>query len=358
MNTAVKIKSCNFVTASKKNGYNLTRQKNQKSDIFVIEDNGFPKQKKELSDKQKKEKHDLQRTITVSTKRLKKAIQENKPKSILTNQKNLDEALKKIKKFENKLDEREKNFVEFTVALTNSKGEKYDKNWALESVEFFKKRYPQMRVVSVVEHRDQHSPHIHLLMCGDEPTSKILAGGNDTSREKMKEVYSKIANDFNDFAKFALAPQIAGLERGRKYVSLGQFKKKGNYQAKNKEKELKEDERRRIENENRRACVDGARARIGGHHTAIEKLYAGSAEAHRDEQKIEALGAKIEFASDIFELIANSIERLKQLVRTGGGAELKSEEQKLVDAQLARNAQKRANNGKTNKSNTNPHHKP
>jgi hypothetical protein len=362
LNTAVKIKSVKFDVAKLKNIYNLTRQKNHHSNIFVIEENDFPNRKKELGDEQKKEKKKIQCSIKVFQKRLEDAIKKNKPKSIKTNEKNLDEAKKKLAKFDTFKDEREKHFVEFTIALTNSRGEKYHQDWATEAVNFFKSRYPKMEVISAAEHRDQHSPHLHLLMYSkDTPVTQVLANDADTSKEIMKEAYSKIANEFNTFAKFALAPQIAGLVRGKKYVSLRRFKKHGNKEAtKNKLKENEENERR-IRTENRTASITDIRARISSSHGEIEKQHAEVAEAVRDEQKIGELGDQIESATNLLRRFADTIKRITELF--GGRnsrveAKVKSEEQKLVDAVLAKNAQKRATEAEKRKTHTNPHRKP
>lgn len=237
MNTAVKIKSCSRASAGSTNGYILERQKNQEKDILVLEKNEMPPLET-LSLEEKKEIKSLQTKISTYTKRLDKAIEENKPKSIATNQKNIEEAQKKLEKFEKRPDQREKKFTEFTIALTNSDQESYKKEWSKESLEYVKKRFPDLQIISAVEHRDQHSPHMHILLYSkDEPITQVLArstGQKDTSRESMKEAYSTIAHDFHSFANKNIATkELDTLQKGRNYVSLGQFKEKGNYEAQN-----------------------------------------------------------------------------------------------------------------------------
>lgn len=236
MNTAVKIKSCTRASAAGKNEYNLERQKNKDKDILILEKNEMPEQKNTLSKIQKKEIKSLQSKLSTYKKRLEKALKENKEKSIKTNQKNINEIEKKLSKIE-KSDQREKYFTEFTIALTNSEKDNYSDTWSKSSLEFIKQEFPMLDVVSAVEHRDQHSPHMHILLHSKEkPITQVIADyakQKDTSREAMKEAYSKIAHNFHSFANENIAHnELKTLQKGRKYVSLGQYKQKGNFEAK------------------------------------------------------------------------------------------------------------------------------
>lgn len=236
INTAVKIKSCTRASAAGKNEYNLERQKNQDKDIFVLEKNGMPAEKNTLSKEQKKEIKSLQSKLSTYKKRLQKAIEDGKEKSIKTNQKNIEKITKQLSKIE-KSDKRQKHFTEFTIALTNSQKGDYAENWSERALEFIKQEFPELQVVSAVEHRDQHSPHMHILMHSpDKPVTQVLAqyaGQKDTKRESMKEAYSFIAHKFHSFANENIAhKELKTLHKGRKYVSLGQYKAKGNFEAK------------------------------------------------------------------------------------------------------------------------------
>jgi len=237
LNTAVKIKSCTRASAAGKNEYNLERTKNREKDILVLEKNEMPKEKISLSKEQKKEIKSLQTKLSTYKKRLAKAIEDNKPKSIKTNQKNIDKISRDLSKIE-KSDNRQKHFTEFTVALTNSQKGEYAENWSELALDHFKKEFPTLQVVSAVEHRDQHSPHMHILMYSpDKPITEVLADKNiinkDTSREAMKSAYSKIAHNFHAFANENIAhKELNKLHKGRKYVSLGQYKQKGNFEVK------------------------------------------------------------------------------------------------------------------------------
>jgi len=237
LNTAVKIKSCTRASAAGKNEYNLERTKNRDKDILVLENNGMPKEKNTLSAKKKKEIKSLQTKLSTYKKRLKKAIEDGKEKSIKTNQKNIDKITKQLSKIK-KSDKREKHFTEFTIALTNSQNEDYEKNWSKKALEYIKQEFPTLQVISAVEHRDQHSPHMHILLySSDKPITQILSeqtGQNGTSREAMKRAYSTIAHKFHSFADENIAhKRLKTLQKGRKYVSLGQYKQKGNFEAKN-----------------------------------------------------------------------------------------------------------------------------
>lgn len=249
LNTIVKIKSCTRASASGKNAYNLERTKNRDKDILVLEKNEMPKEKVTNTKEQKKEMKSLQTKLSTYKKRLEKAIKDGKEKSIKTNQKNINKITKQLSKIE-KADGREKYFTEFTVALTNSKKGEYVENWSELSLEYLKKEFPTLQVVSAVEHRDQHSPHMHILLYSDDkPVTEVLAdkrlmggvGAKDTSREAMKDAYSRIQHSFHSFAKRKIAHNgLEKLHKGRKYVSLGQYKQKGNFEAKKAFKGSKE----------------------------------------------------------------------------------------------------------------------
>ncbi|MBD3799537.1 MAG: hypothetical protein IE909_10725 [Campylobacterales bacterium] len=245
MNTAVKIKSCSRASASAKVAYNEERTKNKNKDIVVLEKNDMPPSET-LSVADKKKIQALQKKISQSEKRLQKAIFENKEKSIKTNQKNLEEAKKELDKYQNRQDKREKYFTEFTIALTNSHDENYDPDWAKKTLEYIKKEFKELDVISAVEHKDQHSPHMHILMHSKEkPVTQVIAaqtGQKDTSREIMKEAYSAIQHNFHKFANENIAHnELKTLQKGRKYVSLGQYKQKGNFEAKNALRDKKQD---------------------------------------------------------------------------------------------------------------------
>ena len=236
LNTAVKIKSCTRASAAGKNEYNLERTKNRDKDILVLEKNELPKDKISLSAEQKKEIKSLQSKLSTYKKRLAKAIEDGKEKSIKTNQKNIDKISAYLSKIE-KSDNRQKHFTEFTVALTNSQKGEYAENWSELALEHFKKEFPTLQIVSAVEHRDQHSPHMHILLySSDKPITQVLAehtGQKDTTREAMKEAYSTIAHNFHSYANEKIAhKELKPLQKGRKYVSLGQYKQKGNFEAK------------------------------------------------------------------------------------------------------------------------------
>lgn len=239
MNTAVKIKSCTRASASAKVAYNEERQKNKKRDIVVLEKNEMPQQQTlTLTSEQQKEYRKAQKDLSCYQKRLEKAILENKEKSIATNQKNIEKAKAILAKYENRQDKREKYFVEFTIALTNSKNEQYDKNWSKKTLDYIKQEFKELDVISAVEHRDQHSPHMHIVLHSKEKTvTQVLAqyaNQKDTSRESMKEAYSTIAHKFHSFANENIAHnRLETLKKSRKYVSLGQYKQKGNFEAKN-----------------------------------------------------------------------------------------------------------------------------
>jgi len=350
MNTAVKIKSVGSVSAILKNAYNLTRQKNQKKDILVLEENSFPQRKMTLSPEQKKQVHALQKTISKCEKRLAEARVKKKEKSIETNKKNIEEAKKKLAKFEGKEDKREKYFTEFTIALTNSYVEDISIDWSLNTLNYIKQKYPELSVVSAVEHRDQSSPHMHILLHSpDKPVTQYLAeinGFENTSRESMKLAYSKIAHDYHDWAQDGVVEdgvRLDPLQKGRKYVSLGQFKKRGNFEVKLKEQEF-EDERRRIEDASRRDRLDGIRERIFGSYAKIQELDAEINSTARFNEEITRIGNEFVGATEIISRISDAVERISDAVRRVKQSRIKVDEPivDIVALQIQKNIAQRA----------------
>jgi len=249
LNTAVKIKSCTRASAAGKNEYNLERTKKLKKDILVLEKNEMPKEKTTNTKEQKKEIKSLQSKLSTYKKRLSKAIKDGKEKSIKTNQKNIDKLTKELSKIE-KSDNREKYFSEFTIALTNSKKGDYAEDWSKKALEHIKAEFPTLKVISAVEHRDQHSPHMHILLYSpDKPITQVISqkrgvgysAFTDTSRKAMGDAYSNIQHNFHSYAKKNIARNgLNKLQKGRKYVSLGQYKQKGNFELKRAIKAQKE----------------------------------------------------------------------------------------------------------------------
>ena len=170
MNTNVKIKTCTRSSAGAKVGYNEERKKQMEKDISIFAKEDIP-EILSLSDDDKKEIQALQRKISQSQKRLEKAIEDGKEKSIQTNQKNIDEAKAKLEAFGSRKDSREKPFVELTLSLTNFKNWQDDLNRAefeKACLDFAKKEFPNMSVISGAAHYDQASPHAHVLLFAKE----------------------------------------------------------------------------------------------------------------------------------------------------------------------------------------------
>lgn len=131
-------------------------------DITVLIASQVP-EPQELNSDHKKIVKNLQTKLSKYRERLSIAEIENKPKSIKTNSKNIEKIEAELAEVAGKNDDRKKHFVEFTVALTNSKNEIFDKEWGLKTVAFFKRKFPEMTCISAVEHHDQASPHLHLM---------------------------------------------------------------------------------------------------------------------------------------------------------------------------------------------------
>ena len=326
INTAVKIKSSTRASASAKNEYNLDRQKNQEKDIFVLEKNEMPAEKISLSKEQKKEIKSLQSKLSTYKKRLQKAIEDGKEKSIKTNQKNIDKITKQLSEIE-KSDKRQKHFTEFTISLTNSKKGDYAEDWSQRALDFIKQEFPTLDVVSAVEHRDQHSPHMHILMHSpDKPITQVLAqyaGQKDTKRESMKEAYGYIARKFHSFANEKIAyKELKPLQKGRKYVSLGQYKAKGNFEAKKRLQEQNNSlpalqrEEQQIEKRLIDANIHLKEQKIGEHSIEVfsTKGLLGFGDKHfvtvaDIERKRESLHQYADKASEILDADATGVKK-------------------------------------------------
>lgn len=236
MNAIIKISNCNFASASAKNAYNLTRQKNQKKYIITLEENPMPAPFPMPTPNQKKQIKNLQTKLSTYKKRLAKSVAEDKPKSIKTNQKNISDIEKKMANLAKFRDRREKYFTEFTIAVTHAKGGRLWQNWGSRALGIIKEMFPDLSVISAVEHRDQASPHLHILLYSPTmPITQVLAnagGRESTTRASMREAYSTIANQFHDKADGIISPDaLEPLQKGRRYVSLGKYKSEGNKEA-------------------------------------------------------------------------------------------------------------------------------
>lgn len=358
MNTMVKIKSCNRRSAIGKNQYNLTRLKNGEADIFVIAENDFPPAGKSLSATQKLERKNLQCRLKVYEKRLVVATKKGKEKSIKTVERNLTKIKKSLKKMEGAIDDREKYFTEFTIALTNSYAEDISMDWSLNTLNYIKQKYPELVVISAVEHRDQNSPHMHILLYHpDKPITQYLAEANgqaDTKRESMKLAYSQIAHDYHDWAQEGVVEdgvQLDPLVKGRKYVSLGRFKSGGNFEVQLKEKE-RIDAERRDEERDRGIRLDGIRERAFGIWAEIKELDAEAigvdAEVAEIADGLISATATAKYISDSVKRIGDLLERVLSGKQGTGGILSEEQEHKLLMEQVwAKNGQKRDLNGKS-----------
>jgi len=234
LNTNLKIKTYRFASASAKKQYITTRSKaNAEQDINILFNNSLESQV-ELSEEQKKERHQLQKYLSTYQKRLEKAILENKPKSIFTNFKKIEDIKLQIAKSDSRANKTcKKEFLEFTLSFTNFNNWN-EPRYKLEFRAMFEKavqkfmfdEFKEFKFVSAAAHYDQHSPHIHfLLKCNEQSWSSYC-------REKYfvtdtREAYSKINNRFHDYFRDN-GVTIDDMHSGRKYHSLGFYKANGN----------------------------------------------------------------------------------------------------------------------------------
>ena len=221
-----------------KNAYIKGRQKgDDPSKIDVLIDNGFLDEKR-LSDDAKKERKSLQKKLSVYRKRLEKAIEEQKPKVIASNQ-------KKIEEIQRKLDQpfvksNKKEILDMTFILTNV-GKQWQNNEAFREsynryIEaFIKREFGDLHIVTVASHYDQASPHTHALLQVPNDTSWSKYLREKYQVEDTRDAYRAIQAKFHDSIEQALNRPLDPLQSGRRYVGLGEFKEKGNFEVRLKE---------------------------------------------------------------------------------------------------------------------------
>lgn len=221
-----------------KNAYIKGRQKgDDPSKIDVLIDNGFLDEKR-LSDDAKKERKSLQKKLSVYRKRLEKAIEEQKPKVIANNQKRIEEIQRKLDQPFVKSNKKE--ILDMTFILTNA-GKQWQNNEAFREsynryIEaFIKREFGDLHIVTVASHYDQASPHTHALLQVPNDTSWSKYLREKYQVEDTRDAYRAIQAKFHDSIEQALNRPLDPLQSGRRYVGLGEFKEKGNFEVRLKE---------------------------------------------------------------------------------------------------------------------------
>jgi len=347
MNTAIRIRNCNKLSAQGKHNYNVSRIKNEqsKNKIKILEDNGFP-DTKALTKEQREYKRKLQRKLSSYKRRLKTAIKNGKDDTIATAKRNIEKIEKELKELEQGEGAKVKYYSEFIISLTNA--HEYRKmlendNWSSKVLEYLKNKYPDLNIISAVEHRDQYSPHMHVLLHSPgKPIRQYLSevnGEKDLSKEAMQKAYSKMAHDLHDFVQEKVVPELklSSLKKGRKYVSLGEFKERGNYEAIEKKKRKEEHDRHRNKINNQRNGIRVIRRRVEGTIQSVERaveerheqyLMANTIESNENSSKaVDLIRGAIERARARFEHIRSRVEELRRAVASVIDKRIKEEQQ-------------------------------
>jgi hypothetical protein len=230
LNTNLKIKTYRFAGASAKKQYITTRSKtNAKQDISILFDNSLESQV-ELSKEQKKERHQLQKYLNTYETRLKKAIKENKQKSIETCKKKIEDIQAQIKKTDSRANKTcKKEFLEVTLTITNFQKwrEKLDRNIFEKIVNnFMKEEFKELKMVSAAAHYDQASPHCHFLIKCNEMSWSEHCRTKYTVAD-TREAYSAMNNNFHAYL-LKRGLKVDEMQTGRKYHALGFYKANGN----------------------------------------------------------------------------------------------------------------------------------
>ena len=253
MNSSVQIKSHTSRTAKNKNTHILRNSEAYKNpNIIVLEknDNAFKKEKeiiqKDILKQEEIRKYELKKinsSIATYRKRIEKA---ETPEQIEKLQKKLDEYLEKREDLKNgksleiketRGKKKEKDFIEFEFALTNSNHLKENQEVrkalfeATEDTQKNFKFFKELEVVSNVMHLDQFSLHTHLLCKVPKDKtidnlfkSEILEKGLENTRK----LYKSIQTFFNETLRERLKDlnlELGTQETGKKYFGLNLYKK-------------------------------------------------------------------------------------------------------------------------------------
>jgi hypothetical protein len=221
-----------------KNAYIKGRQKgDDPSKIDVLIDNGFLDEKR-LSDDAKKERKSLQKKLPVYRKRLESAIEEQKPKVIANSQKKIVEIQAKLNQPFVKSNKKE--IIDMTFILTNAgkqwqSHKPFRKSFNRYIEAYIKREFEDLHIVTVASHFDQASPHTHALLQVPNDTSWSKYLREKYQVEDTRDAYRAIQAKFHDSIEQALNRPLDPLQSGRRYVGLGEYKAKGNFEVKLKE---------------------------------------------------------------------------------------------------------------------------
>ncbi len=255
MNSSVQIKTHTTTSARNKNTHNLRNSSEYKNvNIQVLEQNeiAFKKEnekdliQKDILKQEENRKYELKKinsSIATYRKRIEKA---ETPEQIEKLQKKLDEYLEKREDLKNgksleiketRGKKKEKDFIEFEFALTNSNHLKENQEVrkalfeATEDTQKNFKFFKELEVVSNVMHLDQFSLHTHLLCKVPKDKtidnlfkSEILEKGLENTRK----LYKSIQTFFNETLRERLKDlnlELGTQETGKKYFGLNLYKK-------------------------------------------------------------------------------------------------------------------------------------
>lgn len=249
----MQIKTHTSTSARNKNTHNLRNSPDYKNvNIQILEKNdiAFKKEKeiisKDILKQEELRKYELKKinsSIATYRKRIEKATDE---KQIERLQRKLDEYLEKREALKNgksleiketRGKKKEKDFIEFEFALTNSNHLKENQEVrkalfeATEDTQKNFKFFKELQVVSNVMHLDQFSLHTHLLCKVPKNKtidnlfkSEILEKGLENTRK----LYKSIQTFFNETLRDKLRELNLDLQEhttGKKYFGLNQYKK-------------------------------------------------------------------------------------------------------------------------------------
>lgn len=245
MNTAIQIKTHTNKSASKKNVHILRESEDYKNiDIEVLkktndykfQDDVVPVPRVDANSEKKRqaELRKVNNKINTYKKRLEIFQAQNNTKKItalgtqiaeLQKEKEHLQAIKKAPETRGK--KRSQNYVEFELSLTNSNHLKHnvDVQQALKRAvaELQKEKVlKDLKTITQVIHKDQHSLHIHWL-------TKVPVGKTwDSIIENGREVYKNLQNKFNSIMRNELSKldlEVESHSTGKKYVSLKEYKR-------------------------------------------------------------------------------------------------------------------------------------
>lgn len=195
------------------------------------------KEIKKLDADEKKERVQLQKNLHIYKKRLSKAIEENKQKSIQTNQNKINEIEFKLNQRETRKHREKKEFVElkFTLPGIRTNDKNFNRLFSEVQTKYINKYFGDLKLITNAIHLDQHSLHSHAIFrlpdnvslndyLGKKFNIEKINNNKYYTYEQREKIYQQQAREWHSFAKKHLEIDFKDLKYGERYVPINKYK--------------------------------------------------------------------------------------------------------------------------------------